>query len=142
MKRLAMLLMPIAALAVPAAAQKVETGNTEWDKLAPARMGVDDIDYSRLVRWAAQELKDPACRAKGMRPERFDIEEPYAVLVEPNGTVSRIIVREMGCPGLNTVVGSTLADLARRGKFKPTGEPQALWYGGRLSFAASETNPH
>jgi hypothetical protein len=140
MKTLAMLL-PLAALAAPAAAQKVETGTTEWDKLAPAPMGIDDTDYSRLVRWTAQELKDPACRRKGWRPERFDVEEPYAVLVEPNGSVSRIIVKEMGCPALNTVIGSTLADMVKRGKFKPTGQPQPLWYGGRLSFAATDTNP-
>jgi hypothetical protein len=141
MKRFALLLMPLAALAVPAAAQKVETGTTQWDQLKPATMGTDDVDYGRLVRWATQELQNPACRNNGWRPDKFDIDEPYAVLVEPNGTVSRIIVREMGCPGLNTVIGSTLADLAKRGKFKPTGQPQALWYGGRLSFAASNTNP-
>jgi hypothetical protein len=142
MKTLALLMIPLAALAVPAAAQKVETGSTKWDELPAAKMGVDDVDYSRLVRWAAQELKDPACRAKGMRPERFDIDEPYAVLIEPNGTVSRIVVKEMGCPGLNTVIGSTLADMAKRGKFRPTGQPMPLWYGGRLSFAAADTNPH
>lgn len=141
MKTLAMLMIPLAALAVPAAAQQVSTGTTEWDKLPAAKIGVDDIDYSRLVRWAAQELKDPACRGKGMRPDRFDFDEPYAVLVQPNGAVTRIIVREMGCPGLNTVVGSTLADMAKRGKFRPTGETTPLWYGGRLAFAATDTDP-
>jgi hypothetical protein len=141
MKSLALLMIPMIALATSASAQKVETGTTDWDKLAPAPMGSDDLDYSRLVRWTAQELKDPACRGKGMRPDRFDFDEPYAVLLEPNGSVSRIIVKEMGCPALNTVIGSTLADMAKRGKFKPTGQPRALWYGGRLSFAASDSNP-
>lgn len=141
MKTLSLLMVPLAALAVPAAAQTVETGTTEWDKLVPARMGVDDLDYHRLVRWTAQELQDPSCRGKGMRPDRFDIDEPYAVLLEPNGTVRRIIVKEMGCPALNTVIGSTLADMAKRGKFKPTGQPQALWFGGRLSYAVTDTNP-
>jgi hypothetical protein len=141
MKRLAMLIIPLAALGTGAAAQKVSTGTAEWDKLPPVRIGSDDVDYSRLVRWTAQELKNPACRIKGARPERFTFDEPYAVLVEPNGSVSSIIVREMGCPGLNTVVGSTLADMAKRGKFKPTGQPQAVWYGGRLSFAATDSNP-
>ena len=141
MKRFALLLMPLAALAAPAAAQKVETGTTNWEQLAPAPMGVDDVDYSRLVRWASQELQNPACRNNGWRPDKFDIDEPYAVLVEPNGTVSRIIVKETGCAGLNTVIGSTLADMAKRGKFRPTGQPQPLWYGGRLSFAAANSNP-
>ena len=142
MKTLALLTMALAAVAVPATAQQVSTGTTEWDKLPAAKMGIDDIDYNRLVRWATQELQKPECRSNGMRPTRFDIDEPYAVLVAPNGTVSRIIVREMGCPGLNTVVGSTLADMAKRGKFHATGEATPLWYGGRLSFAASDTTPH
>jgi hypothetical protein len=141
MMRLAIVTIALAALATPALAQTVETGTTEWDKLPAARIGVDDIDYGRLVRWATQELQNPACRNQGMRPGKFDIDEPYAVLLQPDGTVSRIIVREMGCPGLNTVVGSTLADMAKRGKFRPTGQQQPLWYGGRLSFAASETVP-
>jgi hypothetical protein len=142
MKRLALLTAALAAFAAPAAAQQVSTGSTDWDKLVPARMGSDDLDYNRLVRWATQELQNPACRVNGMRPDKFDIEEPYAVLLEPNGNVSRIIVREMGCPGLNTIVGSTVAELAKRGKFHPTGEKTALWYGGRLSFAASNSTPH
>ncbi|HEY0312987.1 MAG TPA: hypothetical protein VGC56_10890 [Allosphingosinicella sp.] len=142
MKTLAWLMIPIAALASSATAQKVETGSTEWDKLAPARMGSDDLDYNRLVRWATQELQNPACRVNGMRPDKFDIDEPYAVLLEPNGNVSRIIVREMGCPGLNTIVGSTVAEMAKRGKFHPTGEKTPLWYGGRLSFAAANSTPH
>jgi hypothetical protein len=141
MKRFAILTIALAAMAVPAAAQTVETGTTEWDKLPAAKLGSDDIDYNRLVRWATQELQNPACRTGGMRPNKFDIDEPYAVLLQPDGTVSRIVVREMGCPGLNTVVGSTLADLAKRGKFRPTGEKTPLWYGGRLSFAASESVP-
>lgn len=141
MKTLAFLTISLAALAVPAAAQQVSTGVTDWEKLPQVKLGSDDVDYNRLVRWATQELQNPACRGKGMRPNRFDIEEPYAVLLEPNGTVSRIVVREMGCPGLNTVIGSTLVDMAKRGKFRPSGESQALWYGGRLSFAASDSNP-
>ena len=141
MKKLAFLAVSLAALAAPAAAQTVETGTTEWDKLPPAKIGSDDVDYNRLVRWAATELANPACKGTGMRPTKFDIDEPYAVLVEPTGEVKRIIVREMGCPGLNTVIGSTLVDMVKRGKFRPTGQQQTLWYGGRLSFAASEQVP-
>jgi hypothetical protein len=141
MKTLALLTMALAAVAVPAAAQKVSTGTTQWDQLPPAKIGIDDTDYSRLVRWATQELQKPECRSNGMRPNRFDIDEPYAVLVAPDGSVTRIIVKEMGCPGLNTVIGSTLADMAKRGKFHATGEATPLWYGGRLSFAASDTYP-
>jgi hypothetical protein len=141
MRKLAFLGIAVAALAAPAAAQTVETGTTEWDKLPAAKMGTDDVDYNRLVRWAATELGKPECKVPGMRPTKFDIDEPYAVLLEPNGNVKRIIVKEMGCPGLNTVIGSTLADLAKRGKFRPTGQPQTLWFGGRLSFAASEAVP-
>ena len=141
MKKLAFLAVSLAALAAPATAQTVETGTTEWDKLPAVKMGADDVDYNRLVRWAATELAKPECKGTGMRPTKFDIDEPYAVLLEPNGAVKRIIVREMGCPGLNTVIGSTLADMAKRGKFRPTGQAQPYWYGGRLSFAASESVP-
>jgi hypothetical protein len=142
MKTLALLSLALAAAAVPAAAQKVTTGTADWDTFPAVKIGSDDIDYSRLVRWTTQELQKPECRAKGMRATRFDVDEPYAVLVAPNGTVSHIVVREMGCPGLNTVIGSTLADMAKRGKFHPTGEAAPAWYAGRLSYAAADTTPH
>jgi hypothetical protein len=142
MKTLALVGLALASAAVPAAAQKVTTGTAEWDALPAAKIGFDDIDYNRLVRWTTQELQKPECRAKGMRPTRFDVDEPYAVLVAPNGTVWHIVVREMGCPGLNTVIGSTLADMARRGKFHATGETAPAWYGGRLTYAAADSTPH
>lgn len=137
MKR-ALLFLAACAAAAPAAAQTVQTGTADWNALPQARMRhsyAQYIDQNHVTLWTEQVLKSGQCNVKGMRPDRFDIDVPYAVLVQPDGTVTRILIPDMGCAGLNTIVGSTVMDIVKAGAFKPTGEKQAYWYGDRLAFA-------
>ena len=133
-------LLALAALtvAMPAYGQTVQTGVTDWNKLPQAHMRhsyAQYVDQNHIAIWTEQVLKSPDCNVKGMRPDKFDIDVPYAVLVAPDGKVERILIPDMGCAGLNTVIGSTVMDIVKGGAFKPTGEKQALWYGDRLAYA-------
>jgi hypothetical protein len=137
MKRTLLMFAALAA-AAPAGAQTVETGRADWNALPQAPMRhsyAQYIDQNRVTLWTEQVLRSGECKVKGMRPEKFDIDVPYAVLVAPDGKVERILIPEMGCAGLNTIIGSTVMDLVKAGAFKPTGENQAFWYGDRLAFA-------
>jgi hypothetical protein len=93
------------------------------------------LDVVWLNDWTEQILASGECKLPGMRPDKFDIDRPYAVLVEPSGAVQRIIVGETGCAGLNTMLGSTVHRWAQRGQFRPTGEKEPRWYVGRIAFA-------
>ena len=136
MIRSAVLLFTLLAVAAPAAAQTVEaTSRTRWDGLPPVKMKSVELDVPFLNDWAEQILSSGECRVPGMRPDRFDIDQPYAVLVEPDGKVDRIVVGDAGCPGLNTLLGSTVHQWAQDGKYKPTGASEPRWYVGRIAFA-------
>jgi hypothetical protein len=129
-------LLPLALLlAAPAAAQTVEAGETRWDQLPPVKKKHRPVDASFLTDWTHNVLRSGECSIPGMTAERFDVSLPYAVYVEPDGTVKRILVSDTGCPGLNTVLGSTVHEWAQKGDFRPTGEPEPLWYRGRIAFA-------
>ena len=118
------------------AAPTVEaTDRTRWDGLPSVKMKQTELDVNLLNDWAEKILSSGECNVPGMRPERFDIDKPYAVLVEPNGNVQRIIVGETGCAGLNSLLGSTVAQWAEERRYKPTGASEPRWYVGRIAFA-------
>lgn len=133
--RKSLLLLGLLALAVPATAQTVETGRTNWSKLPRVKKKSRPLDEALLTDWTQRLLATGECKIPRMRPDRFDVDVPYAVLVEPNGTVKRILIAETGCAGLNSLIGSTVYDWAQKGDFGPTGQQQALWYAGRITFA-------
>jgi hypothetical protein len=127
------------ALLAPGAAlgQPVDTGVVRWDALPPVRVA-DALDYLQFDRLAERVLGTPECRAAGYKPDRFTFDAPYAVLVEPDGNVKRIVIEpNTKCPGLDFVVGLAVQDLSRRHKFKRTGEARARWYAGRVTFTQS-----
>jgi hypothetical protein len=136
MRKSALTLIALLSLTFPLHAQTVEaTDKTRWDSLPPVKMRSVELDVPLLNDWAEKILSSGECSVPGMRPSRFDIDQPYAVLVAPNGTVEKIVVGDIGCAGLNTLLGSTVLAWAQAGKFRPTGAPEARWYRGRIAFA-------
>ena|SRR5438309_6786948 len=135
--KLGLFLLPLAAIAMTAAsAQIVEVGTADWDNLPRARV-TDNINFVELGDWIEKVVESKACRHSGMRPHRWRIDEPYAVLLEPDGTVKRIVVHESACPGVDFIVGLTLQALSKKHKFRPTGQDSARWFGGRIDFGVS-----
>ena len=137
MKR-ALLFLAACAVAAPVSAQTVEVAHGDWSNLVQAPMKhsyAQYVDQNRAVLWTEQVLRSGECKVKGMRPEKFDIDVPYAVLVAPDGQVQRVLIPDMGCAALNTVIGSTIMDVVKAGAFKPTGESKPVWLGDRLAFA-------
>jgi hypothetical protein len=136
MKKSALILFALLTASYPVAAQTVETTDrTRWDALPPVKMKSTELDVGRLNDWAEKVLASGECEVRGMRPDKFDIDQPYAVLVEPSGKVQKIVVGDAGCAGLNSLLGTTVHQWAQAGKFRPTGAREPRWYRGRIAFA-------
>ena len=136
--RHAALALAALGLSAPAGAQNVISAHGNWNAIPPAATRhsyAQYIDPNRLTLWMEQALREGTCSVRGMTPAKFDVDVPYAVLVEPDGSVSQVMIPEMGCPALNTIVGSTVVELGKRGMFKPTGLAQAAWFRDRIAFA-------
>lgn len=139
MKKSALILFALLTASYPLAAQTVETTDrTRWDALPPVKMKSTELDVPLLNDWAERVLKSGECNVPGMRPTKFDIDQPYAVLVEPNGKVQRIVVGDAGCAGLNSLLGTTVHGWAQAGKYRPTGAREPRWYRGRIAFARND----
>lgn len=141
MKMLGFLLLTVSAVAVPAAAQTVRTATAPWDEFPQLKVSEADIDYDRLSQWAEQALATPECRKAGLRPEKFDIDARYAVQFDRTGGVRNVVIKDMGCAGLNTMVASTVHDWAQKGKLRVRHPDSASWYAGRIAFAGSQRRP-
>jgi hypothetical protein len=136
MMKSALSLFALFAIAAPAAAQTVESTNrTRWERLPTVKMKSVELDVDSLSGLTERILASGECQVPGMRADRFDIDQPYAVLVAPSGTVERIVIGETGCPQINSLLGTTIHHWAELGKYRPTGQSEARWYAGRIAYA-------
>lgn len=122
--------------AAPHAAAAVEAGKADWDKFPALQAAPRALPTAPMVDHVADMLKRKECSLAGQSARRFDITVPYLALVKPDGGVERVVVADMGCPGLESFVGSIVLQLAGSGDFRPTGKPAPQWYSSKLNFNA------
>lgn len=114
--------------------QSIDVGSANWDKLPALKAKQGHLPYKQLIETVEDMLRKEQCKLPGQTRRAFNIEVPYAVLVEPNGTAKRVLVPQLNCEGIQSLVGVTVLARAQRGDFEPTGEGKARWYGGRMNF--------
>ncbi len=118
----------------PAAEIRVDVGEVRTNALPPLRRVERSLPTPAMVDEVERILAETQCRLPGQTPRRFDIDVPYAVLVEPDGAASRVVVSELGCPELESYAGLVVLEMARRGEFMRTGENKARWFASTLNF--------
>lgn len=120
--------LAVAALLVSSAAhaQPVDVGTGDWARFPVARQ-TGQSQIGPAVADAVQTLgRSGTCRVPGLGPRRVNISVPFTLRFERSQQVERIVVRDVGCPELETLVGRVLQRLAAQGEFVATGGPG--WY--------------
>jgi hypothetical protein len=113
---------------------QVDVGRANWRTMPPLKAARRDLPTPDMVGRVQDMLASGQCRLEGQTPHRFDVTIPYAVLVQPDGQLQRVVVGESGCTALETYVGEVVLAMAGAGDFKPTGEPGARWFSGAVNF--------
>jgi hypothetical protein len=126
------LLSALMAGATPAAIQ-VDVGHANWASM-PRIERVDRQLPTPPMIDRVQALLGSKCRLPGQRRSRFNITIPYAVLVNPDGSASHVVVGETGCADLESYVGLIVLELARNGDFRPSGGPAPRWMSSEINF--------
>jgi hypothetical protein len=114
---------------------QVQVGTAKWDKLPSLKTRPGNIPYERLANGLEEILKSGQCAMPGQTARFFDVTVPFAVLVEPNGKASRILVADMKCRPLEEMIGSLTQRRAERGDFVATGQSKPRWYASKVSIA-------
>ena len=122
----------ISGAALPPA--KVEAGRAKWESFPALAKRPRSHPTAAMVDRVAGLLEERRCALPGQSARKFDITVPYLVLVRPDGGAERVIVADLGCPALETYVGSIVLKLAELGDFQPTRETRPRWYSSQLNF--------
>jgi hypothetical protein len=126
-------LMALAA-ATPAAAP-ITVGKFNATAFPKAVMRERRIPHEELTARADIIMKAGVCKFPGQSVNSYSITVPYAALVQPSGTVSKVVVYDVGCPDLELLTGQVANELSKAGDFKPTGASGEQWYTSEVYYA-------
>lgn len=134
MKRfLAVLLLPIA---FPAAAQTVEAAEGTWRHLPVAKeRGVATISPLAITR-IHEVIASGECQVPGQSARKLDMTVSFALQFDAQGTLQRVIIPKIGCPEIEGILGGTVLELTRDGRYSPTGESAQGWYRSDITFTS------
>jgi len=124
------LLSLAAATAVP-----VEVGRFDPAHFPNAKTVERRIPHAELVRRVDNIIATKQCTIAGASKAQYDIVVPYAVLMEPDGSASKVVVKELGCAPIETLVGQVANELIRAGDFKTSNSEGERWYVSEVYFA-------
>jgi hypothetical protein len=117
-----------------ATAPVVEVGEANWSAFPKLKMRDRRFPTAGMLDAAETILRERQCQLPGQSYKYFDITIPYAVQLEPNGAASRVVVADIGCPALETYVGSLVLELAKRGDFQANSQSNPRWYSSQFNF--------
>jgi hypothetical protein len=120
--------------ATPATAQTLEVGRIKWDALPTLKIKDRWIPAGDMVVKVEEILKAKECTIVGQSADDFDITVQYALHIDPNGKTDRILVSDIGCRPIESLVGGIVAGRVELGDVLPTGKSEAMWYGSKMNF--------
>jgi len=111
--RMIALLLLAAQASIPVEVGRFDPANFPHAKLIDRRM-----PEAELVQRVDTIIAAKQCTLPGQTKDRYDIVVPYAVMVGANETESRIVVKDMSCPPIETLVGEVANALVKAGDFR------------------------
>ena len=135
MKRLlalALLLSP-----VPATAATVEVAEGNWSYLPQLKVRGYDHMNDRVVANVYNLARTKECEFPGQSWQRLDMTLSFAAHFNPDGSLNRVVMKRLGCPKAESMLGGMLLEMIQGGDYKPTGENPDGWYRGELSFGGA-----
>lgn len=132
-----MLSSTIAAMLLMSAAPaeiRVDVGRIDLAELPAVQPKSGELPTPGMVKVVEQILEKGTCKLPGQTKRKFDIDVPYAVLLQPDGSANRVVVADMGCPDIEVLTGRVVLMLARDGEFGPSGHSKAKWFGSTLNY--------
>ena len=133
MKRLlalALLLAPVPAVS----ATTVEVGDGNWSFLPLMKQrGSDHLNNDALAR-INEIIHDRQCTFPGQEGRNYDVTVSFAAHFTTGGALDRLVMKRLGCPEVESLVGGVLLEMIAGGDYRPGGENDQGWYRGELSF--------
>jgi hypothetical protein len=120
-------------LLASAASVPIDVGRFDPADFPNAQKVERRMPHSYMNERIEKVLARGECQLPGQTAQRFDIDIPYAVLMGPTGAAQRVVVKDVGCPAIETWVGQIAIELAKAGDFKPSSKGER-WYVSEAYF--------
>jgi hypothetical protein len=88
-----------------------------------------------LTARADRVMKAGRCQFPGQSVDRYSITIPYAVRIDPAGDVTRLVVKDVGCPELELLTGEVANELSKARDFRRTKTAEEQWYVSEVYYA-------
>lgn len=127
----------IAAMLLAGAAPpeiRVDVGEVDLSTLPALEQSGPQLPTRAMVARVERILASGHCKIRGNTSRRFDIDVPFALLVEPDGKANQVVVSDLGCPELESFTGIIALELANRGHLRGAADAKAQWFGSSLNF--------
>ncbi|HEY0627658.1 MAG TPA: hypothetical protein VGD10_13145 [Allosphingosinicella sp.] len=112
----------------------IEVGRAQWDRFPSLEKRGRELPVSTMVGLVEEMLASKQCELEGQSAKRFDITVPYAVMLGPDGYAQRIVVADVGCAPLETMIGQAVYGLSSSGNFSKSGAKTGRWYVDEVSL--------
>ncbi len=123
----------LATAATSVQAQQVDVGTGDWSSLPRARV-VGNANVGPAVAAEVERIgRDRSCQVEGLGPRRVDIAVPFVLEIDSSQHVQRIVVKDIGCPELETLLGQVVQRLAAIGEYSGTEGPG--WYRSAIELS-------
>ena len=125
------------AVAAPAAATSVEVATGDWRNIplasqrGPLEVSIDVVERIHKL------VKSGTCQLPGQGRRTLNLEVPFLVHFQANGTADRVVLQKLDCPGAESVLGAMVLQHLQWGTLKPTGENVTGWYRSEIGFISS-----
>lgn len=117
-----------------APAVPIDAAEANWAGFPRLERSARPLPTASLVGRVETILSRRQCQVAGQTASRFDFDVPFAVLLRPDGSVERAIVKDMDCPEIETLVGEIAVEMGRQGDYRPTRQTETRWYGDVINF--------
>ncbi len=126
-----------ALLAQGALAQSVEVAEGDWSDIPAAGLekGPAFISEQSMAR-IDKLLAGGKCPSVGNR-KYVNLNVPILVQFDGGDQVQKIVVRRIGCPEVEAIVGGIAAGRAKQGYYRSTGKNQTGWYRSEISYSVN-----
>jgi hypothetical protein len=126
----------LAAMAVPASAQKVEVAEGDWSKLPLLKSSRQIGLSSDVVDKIHGLVISGQCKIPNVSKRRIDMTVPFLVRFDANGGVEHVVVRKLGCDKAEGILAAVVLDWAKYGMIRSTAVDGEGWYRSEISFSS------
>lgn len=120
-------------LSAPLEAHGVETAKGDWSDI-PLLARHHTVRLSNDAMESIDALVDAGkCDAISMG-RGINLDMDFLVEFDPQNIIKRIVVERIGCPEVEQIAATATSQAASKGWLKPTGQNDAGWYRGSITY--------